>query len=68
MIPVLTDDRRLISDSDTGDEYMAEGEDGVRRGLSGRRDALLQCSCRRAQCWHGAPASHYSLGKYDRPE
>ena len=68
MIPVSADDRRLTSNSEAGDKYTAEGEDGVREGLSGRRDVLLQCSCRRAQCWHGASASHYSLAQYNSPQ
>lgn len=39
---------------------MAEGEHGVTEALSGRRDVLLHCSCRRAQCWHDASASHFT--------
>ena len=68
MIPVSADDRRLTSNSEAGDGYMTEGEDGVIEALSGRRDVLLQRSCRRAQCWHGDPASHYSLVKYTSPQ
>lgn len=61
MIPVSAVDRRLTSNSEAEDAYVADGEDGVMEALSGSADVLLQCSCRRAQCWHGAPASHYSL-------
>ena len=68
MIPISADDRRLISNSEAGDGYMVEGEEGVIEALSGRRDVLLQCSCRRAQCWHGDPASHYSLVRHISPQ
>ena len=68
MVPVSADGRYLTSDSEGGDGYMAEGEDGVTEAVSGRRDVLLQCSCRRAQCWHGASASHYSLIQYNSPQ
>ncbi len=47
-----------------GEEEMAEGGEEV---VDASSDWLLQCSCRRTQCWHGASALHYSLIQYDSP-
>jgi len=72
LIPISADDRRLTSDNEAGDEDMVEGgeeemAEGGEEVVDASSDWLLQCSCRRTQCWHGASALHYSLIQYDSP-
>lgn len=61
MVPISAGDRRFTPKGEGTDISEAEDEEDVSETLSARGEVLLQFSFRRAQCWHGERASHFTL-------